>query len=610
MNRHVIRYAMVLSLAFLVCSGTIANADDPNGVRRPSYPSGFAPGTRVVLLADAPALGEGLLKGMAGTIVCCDATDCSASILVSWDLWTGGRDEGDRCVTTLGGPYPAGSATWVDPREVLLGQPFDRMGTLREGDKGCLYLETDDGESYYLVIGPEFREQWWVVLPGQYVRIRGLLNTNAPDPTVKRMCSQRDGDIYQPIMTAYDWIGESCADPWVCSFMYGDSVVLIGEDNPNGAVDLPRGTSGTIICSNPRAQNSVLVSWNLWTNGGDPDEYILCGERLVGLFPPGSTWWVPVTDLATTFQTACGNLQGLRICSDGQCEDVSAVGLFVENAGLYYLPDLTPETAPIGAAFIASGLHAPYAAIPEGIVVASGKDIGLAEVILQSVLLPCPTYGCCRPAYKAGDRVRLLVDEPGGARDLLTYAGGKVICCNSQNPGTPIFVSWDFWTGGIDDDESCDSSGASSMYYPPTSGWWVACSEIEPVILPDLYDVGERFRSFTPPSVVAGKAGQGLAISGMISNRGGTQSGSFTVAIYASSDAEITIEDYLIGKVGMDIMTGGSVNMSWAREFPTDIPAGTYNIGWLIDSNNSVKEAMETDNMVVIEAGKLTVTEE
>ncbi len=71
----------------------------PLGDVRPNYPSGFLPGTRVVLLADAPAMGEDLRAGRAGTILCCDANDCTGSILVSWDLWTGGQDDESRCVT-------------------------------------------------------------------------------------------------------------------------------------------------------------------------------------------------------------------------------------------------------------------------------------------------------------------------------------------------------------------------------------------------------------------------------------------------------------------------------------------------------------------------------
>ncbi|HNS23116.1 MAG TPA: CARDB domain-containing protein [Sedimentisphaerales bacterium] len=596
MNRHVIRYAMVLSVVFLVCGSTIANADDPSGVRRPSYPAGFAPGTRVVLLEDAPTVGEGLLKGMAGTVLCCDAVDCTGSLLVSWDLWTGGKDEETGCAG-LGGPYPAGSASWVDPGAVLLGQPIDIKGVLKETREGCVYLDTEDGKFYNLVIGADFMEYWWALRDGIRVRVRGLFNQSPAD--AKRACPQLDGDIYSPLVTFASWDDAPCADRWTCGFDYGDSVVLIGEANPNGAVDLQRGATGIIIGSNHK-RGAIMVSWNLWTNGGDPNEYAQCSERFAGMFQPGSTWWVSPEVLAKPFSTDCGTLQEVRV------GDLTTVGLFVENVGFFYLPDLGSDTSSVGQEFVARGLFAPYVRIPDGMVITSG-DVDLVEVVLSSVLVQCPVYGCCTPAYQTGDRVRLLVDEPAGAVGLMTDAGGTVICCNPTDLVAPILVSWDFWTGGYAADELCDCPAAAIPYYSPTSGWWMACSEMEPIVLPDLYDLGERYQGFTPPSVTAGKTGQGIKIAGRVANRGGAQSGPFFVAIYASLDAEITADDYLLTVVAADIEAGGSADMGWAGTFPANIPAGTYNIGWLIDPANDVREKNETNNTVVIKAGQLVV---
>jgi hypothetical protein len=598
---------MFLLVLLVVClgAGGICTAQ---GKARPSYPSGFVPGTRVVLLADTPVVGDGLTAGMAGTIICCDANDCSGSLLVSWDLWTAGADEQSRCVTTPVGSYPAGSATWVDPRSVLLGRPFDKIGILRESEVGCLDLETADGKLFHLVLGPEFRKQWPIVMPGNGVRVRGLLNTSAPDPAAPRTCPVRDGDIYHPILADYNWTGESCCDPFVCGFLYGDRVVLIGEDDPNGAMDLPRGTSGTIIGCNSKMENSVLVSWNLWTHGGDPNAYLASNERLTGLFPPGSTWWVPVQDLAKWFRTDCGSLQEVQLCSNGECPELAGMGLFVKTHGLYYLPDLETETPLPGGQFRASGLLAPYATLPQGVVTsAAGVEKEPGEVLLHSVLIACPPTGCSQPSYAAGDRVRLLVNEPGGAQGLSIDATGTVVCTNSSDPNTPVFVSWDYWTGGDDNQQDCDCC-ERPLWYPETSGWWMACTEIEPIVLPDLYDVGESHRGFTPTSLVAGQAGQTLTIAGLIGNRGGQQSGSFLVEIFASTDTEITQDDYLIGVVGMDIDAGGSADIAWAGDFPTDIPAGTYHIGWLIDPENLVQEARENNNTAVVEAKQLIVT--
>lgn len=605
MNRHVIRYAVVLSVVFSVCACTVASADDPNGVRRPSYPPGFVPGARVVLLENEPVVGEGLVRGMAGTILCCDAADGAGSLLVSWDLWTGGRDETDRCATRLGGPYPAGSATWVDPATVRLGQPFDVNGILQETRDGCLSVQAENGKSYNLVVGPEFREMWWFILPGNSIRVRGLLDLGESDPNTERACDPLDGSIYNPVVTAGDWDDAPCADRWVCGFDYGDPVVLVGESNPNGARDLPRGATGTIICSN-LDRDAMLVSWNFWTNGGDPNEYMECSERLAGIFPPGSTWWVSPADLAKPIQSPCGTLQEIRI-SSGTGEDITAVGLFVEHAGFYYLPDLGSDTSSVGRDFVAVGLLAPYATIPDGMVVTSG-NVDLVAVILNSVLMQCPVTGCER-TYKSGDRVRLLVDEPAGAPGLFTYAGGRVLCSNSTDPIAPILVSWDFWTNGHAGSALCDS-GEAPRYFEPTSAWWMACTEIEPAVLPDLYDLGERYQGFTPPSVVAGKPDQGLEVTTTISNRGGENSGPFYIAFYLSADEEITADDYLLTLAAADIDAGGPARITWMDQFPTTIPAGTYNIGWLIDPDNQVKETHETNNTAVIKAGQLVVRSE
>ncbi|HON90239.1 MAG TPA: CARDB domain-containing protein [Sedimentisphaerales bacterium] len=609
MNRHSIQQKTFWTVLAGFCLGAGSVLAD-EGYVRPTYPAGFAPGTRVVLLADAPTVGEGLRAGMSGTIICCDTADCTGSLLVSWDLWTGGRDDEGRCVTSPVGPYPAGSATWVNPKTTLLGRVFDKVGILHRDAAGCSSLVTEDGQRYHLIIGPEFFEQWPVVLPGNGVRVRGLLNASQPAPEDRRDCPQFNGDVYHPILTDYKWTGDSCCDPFVCGFLYGDRVVLIGESNPNGAVDLPRGASGTIICCNARADNSVLVSWDLWTNGGDPNDYMTCNERLTGLFPPASTWWVPVRDLAKCIQTHCGDVQELRICSADQCQEILGVGLFIKNEGLYYLPDLAASQMPqTGGEFLVSGLFAPYAALPTGLVVTSAPSgqKALAAVILHSVLLPCPLTGCCVPAYTPGDRVRLLVDEPGGAEGLFIDAGGKVICCNANDPCTPILVSWDLWTNGHDDDETCTCC-LPIGWYRDKSAWWMSCKEIEPIVKPDLYDAGESYRGFTPPSVAAGVANQGLAITGMIANRGGSQSGYFFVEIYASLDDEITYEDYFIGLIGMDIEAGGISELFWAGTFPTNIPPGSYYIGWLIDPDDFVLEARENNNTAVIQAGKLVVT--
>ena len=81
---------------------------------------------------------------------------------------------------------------------------------------------------------------------------------------------------------------------------------------------------------------------------------------------------------------------------------------------------------------------------------------------------------CCDLAV--GDRVQLLVDNPGHADDLLTGALGTVLCCDSDDPDLPLLVSFDDWTlGPIGADVWCDVPPAA---YPPGSGWWISCREV------------------------------------------------------------------------------------------------------------------------------------
>lgn len=610
MKRHTVVRRISLGILLLVCLGGmhhslgLAVAAEP-GTARPTYPAGFAPGVRVTLLEDNPAAGVGLKTGMSGTIVCCDAADCTGSVEVCWDLYNGGQED-PRCATDLIGLYPAGSTASVNPAEVKLGLPFDKTGILREDPEGCLYLAADDGGVFYLVLGPEFRKQWWFVTAGNGVRVRGLLNRSPVDPKSGR-CPQGDGDVYHPIMSLTIWTGTSCCDRWVCGFNYGDRVVLVSADNPNGATDLPRGATGTIICCRAGEEQSVLVSWDLWANGGDDEAYTVCTERLSGIFPPASTWWVSVKDVAKVFTSACGILQQITLCVGKDCLDPSAIGLFAGSSDVYYLPDAgLAQPLPAGR-FRASGLLTPYGMLLDGKVVASDGVIrnDLTGMLLHSILIPCPEPSCCTPPYGPGDRVELLVNEPGGAAGLITGDAGTVVCCNPLDPVTPIFVSWDDWAGGDDNDEAC---GFRPQWYSEKSGWWMACSELKRLVLADLYDIPGAFQGLLPETLVAGQEGQVLKVSGQIGNRGGVASEPFVVAIYASTDAKITATDHLLSQVGMQLAPGASVTLSWMGEFPTDIPPGTYYVGWLIDPENHIVEENELNNTGLILSQQLAVT--
>jgi len=600
MKRHIICHPVIVAVLLSVClaagGGPFARAGQDQGTPRVMYTTDFVPGARVVLLDNEPTGGPGLKAGMSGVIICCDKSDCSGRVLVSWSTWRGGRNEQASCVSAVAGLYPDGSTVWVDPSKVRLGLPFEGLGVLVGSPEGCLYLLTYEGGRYRLVIGPEFRKQWWSVLPGAFFRVRGLLNTSTP--AAGQTCPQADGDVYHPILTPTDW--DLTPGSWASGpFFNAERVVLIGEANPNGATGLPRGATGTIICHNTfEKEHPYLVSWDLWTQGGDPDEYLNCTQRFGGLFPPGSTWWVSAQDIAKYFESECGNLEESGICSRGNSPTVPMVGLFVPLGDVFCLPDIaTGKTLPKGLCK-AIGLYTPYEELIGRQTAADPAKRDMGGLIFDSVVMACHVPSCCDPPYVPGDRVKLLVNQPGGAQGLAVGIGGTVLCCNPDDPFTPILVAWDDWTGPGDEDTLCPTP----TWLREDAGLWMACTEIRRVVLADLTDKPE-YRSFEPQTLAAGKH---LSISGMIYNSGGADSGTFFVEIYLSKDAQITRDDYLLSSASMDIDSGGSIELSWLNVVPDTIPAGKYYVGWLIDPDNRVSEDDETNNMVVISSGQLT----
>lgn len=604
MKRHIVCHPVIVAVVLSVClmtnTGPVALANQggaPNeGTPRVMYTTAFVPGTRVVLLDNDPAGGPGLKAGMSGTIICCDKSDCSGRVLVSWNTWRGGRNEEASCVSAVAGLYPDGSTIWVDPSKVRLGLAFEGMGVLEGGPEDCLYLSTHEGKRYHLVVGPEFRKQWMNVLPGAFFRVRGLLN--ASKPLAGQTCPQADGDVYHPILTPTDW--DLTPGSWAAGpFFNAERVVLVGDANPNGATGLPRGATGTLICHNTfEKENSYLVSWDLWDKGGDPYEYLNCTQRFGGLFPPGSTWWVSARDIAKYFESDCGTLEETLICCRDNSPTVPMVGLIVPLGDVFCLPDIaTGKTLPKGL-YKAAGLWTPYEELIGRQTPANPAKRTIGGIIFDSVVMPCPAPSCCEPPYATGDRVRLLVNQPGGKQGLAVGIGGTVLCCNQDDPVTPILVAWDDWTGIGDDEKMCPTP----TWLREKAGVWMACTEIRRVTLADLCDKPE-FRSFLPQTIGGDNH---LRISGMIYNSGGADSGPFFVNIYLSKDAQITTDDYQLSHTAMDIGAGGSVELSWLNPIPNTIPAGKYYVGWLIDPDNRVVEEDETNNMVVIGSGQLT----
>jgi hypothetical protein len=318
------------------------------------------------------------------------------------------------------------------------------------------------------------------------------------------------------------------------------------------------------------------------------------------MFPPGSTWWVSPKDIAKYYESECGTIEETGLCCRDNAPDLPVVGLFVPLGNLYCLPDLdVGQTLPKEQCKVI-GLYTPYEELMGRKTPSDPAMSDVGGVIFDSVVMTCHAPNCCNPPYAPGDRVKLLVAQPGGAEGLAVGNGGTVICCNPNDPFTPILVSWDNWTGGSDEHALCQTPPG---WFPEKSGLWMACTEIKRTTLPDLCDRPE-YRRFAPQTIETGKH---LKINGMIANAGGAKSGPFFVDIYLSTDARIARDDYQLAHIGMDLDAGASAQLSWLNPLPETIAPGTYYVGWLIDPDNRVAEDDESNNVVVLD-GQLTVT--
>jgi hypothetical protein len=123
--------------------------------------------------------------------------------------------------------------------------------------------------------------------------------------------------------------------------------------------------------------------------------------------------------------------------------------------------------------------------------------------------------------------------------------------------------------------------------------------------MPDLQDDGEVYRDFSPNSLSPGTQ---IAVSCDIRNTGSVASGPFVVHFYASTDTAISPSDHSLGTVNMgSIPASGRADCDLTGGNTGGIPAGTYYIGWLIDSTGSVAEGSEANNVAYKASYLLTV---
>jgi V8-like Glu-specific endopeptidase len=113
------------------------------------------------------------------------------------------------------------------------------------------------------------------------------------------------------------------------------------------------------------------------------------------------------------------------------------------------------------------------------------------------------------------------------------------------------------------------------------------------------------FAGFSSSTV---RPGQSWSVTTHPRNNGTAASGSFTVSFYASTDTNITSGDYLLGSTTVSSLSPFSfAYATWSGNFRSNIPRGSYYVGWIIDSGNSVTEFSKANNTGYIHSGQLTV---
>lgn len=128
-----------------------------------------------------------------------------------------------------------------------------------------------------------------------------------------------------------------------------------------------------------------------------------------------------------------------------------------------------------------------------------------------------------------------------------------------------------------------------------------------PTDKPDLIDDGNAYSGFSSTTVSSGEA---LSAHSDIRNIGTAKSGGFYVSYYASKDSIITTSDYYLGKVWVaSISPFSKADANWTGTLPKGIPAGSYSVGWIIDSTHLNDEFNEKNNSAYKSTQKLTVSQ-
>jgi len=111
----------------------------------------------------------------------------------------------------------------------------------------------------------------------------------------------------------------------------------------------------------------------------------------------------------------------------------------------------------------------------------------------------------------------------------------------------------------------------------------------------DYADLIDNGGGFSPPSISSGAP---FEVHIDVHNIGTAAAANFDVTFYASVDTTISTADYPIGVVHVaSLPPFNFVPCAWSGAFSGAIPLGSYYLGWIIDTSNTVVEISEANNI-------------
>ncbi|MCH7720899.1 MAG: VCBS repeat-containing protein, partial [Planctomycetes bacterium] len=135
---------------------------------------------------------------------------------------------------------------------------------------------------------------------------------------------------------------------------------------------------------------------------------------------------------------------------------------------------------------------------------------------------------------------------------------------------------------------------------------WIT-EDVPPTDLPDLlaYPAGSDY--FSPTVVSAGET-----LTGQCDLRNiGTAGAEPSISIYASLDTTITTDDYYLGSQTLAYVPPfETIDVSWSLVFPSDVPGGSYYVGWIYDDADVILEFDEDNNSAALADYQLSVQSE